>query len=81
MNAPERVPLGMPPELHGVTDDPRYIGASVSRPGARRLVEGRGTYVDDIKLPRMAHVVYCVRRWRIAASPPSTARPPRRCPA
>ncbi len=60
MNAPERVPLGMPPELHSVTDDPRYIGASVSRPGARRLVEGRGTYVDDIKLPRMAHVVY----WR-----------------
>jgi aerobic carbon-monoxide dehydrogenase large subunit len=60
VNAPERVPLGIPPELHSVTDDPRYIGASVSRPGARRLVEGRGTYVDDVKLPRMAHVVY----WR-----------------
>jgi carbon-monoxide dehydrogenase large subunit len=56
MNAPERPP----PELHSVTDDPRYIGVSVSRPGARRLVEGQGTYVDDIKLPRMAHVVY----WR-----------------
>ena len=56
MNAPER----HPPALHAVTDDPRYIGASVPRAGARRLVEGRGTYVDDIKLPRMAHVVY----WR-----------------
>ena len=60
MNAPERHKFGQPAELHSVTDDPRYIGASVSRPGARRLVEGRGTYVDDIKLPRMAHVVY----WR-----------------
>ncbi|MEO8938138.1 MAG: xanthine dehydrogenase family protein molybdopterin-binding subunit [Burkholderiaceae bacterium] len=56
MNAPER----HPPELWSVTDDPRYIGVSVSRPGARRLVEGQGTYVDDIHLPRMAHVVY----WR-----------------
>ncbi|MDL2337062.1 MAG: xanthine dehydrogenase family protein molybdopterin-binding subunit [Pseudomonadota bacterium] len=56
MNAPER----HPPALHAVTDDPRYIGASVTRTGARRLVEGRGTYLDDIKLPRMAHVVY----WR-----------------
>jgi carbon-monoxide dehydrogenase large subunit len=56
MNAPEK----HPPDLHAVTEDPRYIGAAVSRPGARRLVEGRGTYVDDIKLPRMAHVVY----WR-----------------
>ena len=56
MNSPDRVPR----DLHAVTADPRYIGASVSRPGAQRLVEGRGTYVDDIKLPRMAHVVY----WR-----------------
>jgi len=56
MNAPDRHPR----ELWNVTDDPRYIGTSVSRPGAQRLVEGRGTYVDDIQLPRMAHVVY----WR-----------------
>ena len=54
MNAPER----HPPALHAVTDDPRYIGASVARAGARRLIEGRGTYVDDIKLPRIAPVVY-----------------------
>jgi carbon-monoxide dehydrogenase large subunit len=36
----------------------RYIGGSVARPNARRLVEGRGVYVDDVELPRMAHVVY-----------------------
>ena len=36
----------------------RYIGKGVPRPNARRLVEGRGTYVDDVELPRMAHVVY-----------------------
>lgn len=34
------------------------IGKRVARPNARRLLEGRGTYVDDIELPRMAHVVY-----------------------
>ena len=56
MNAPERLPGA----LHAITDDPRYIGASVPREGVRRLVEGRGTYLDDIRLPRMAHVVY----WR-----------------
>ena len=56
MNAP----LRHPPELHPVTDGQRYIGVSVPRPGARRLVEGRGSYVDDLRLPRIAHVVY----WR-----------------
>lgn len=46
--------------LHALTDDPRYIGASSERPSARRLVQGQGLYVDDIELPRMAHVVF----WR-----------------
>jgi aerobic carbon-monoxide dehydrogenase large subunit len=35
-----------------------YIGRSVPRPNAKRLLEGRGTYVDDITLPRMLHVVF-----------------------
>src|SRR4029077_2445849 len=35
-----------------------YIGRSVTRPNARRLAQGRGQYVDDITLPRMAHVAY-----------------------
>jgi len=35
-----------------------YIGRSVPRPNARRLAEGRGQYVDDIKLPRLVHVAF-----------------------
>ena len=35
-----------------------YIGRSVPRPNARRLMEGRGTYVDDIQLPRLVHVAF-----------------------
>lgn len=35
-----------------------YIGKTVPRPNAGRLVEGRGRYVDDISLPRMVHVVF-----------------------
>ena len=35
-----------------------YIGKSVPRPNARKLVEGRGQYVDDIVLPRMVHVAF-----------------------
>ena len=60
MNAPDNFPQRHLKQLPAITDDPRYIGAAVARPGARRLVEGRGCYVDDISLPRMAHVVY----WR-----------------
>ncbi len=36
----------------------RYIGQSVPRQPAKRLVEGRGVYVDDILLPRLAHVAF-----------------------
>ena len=35
-----------------------YIGKTVPRPNAARLVEGRGKYVDDIVLPRMVHVAF-----------------------
>ena len=35
-----------------------YIGRSVPRPNARKLVEGRGQYVDDLILPRMLHVAF-----------------------
>lgn len=35
-----------------------YIGRTVPRPNAARLVEGRGQYVDDIMLPRMVHVAF-----------------------
>ena len=42
-----------------VLDRPNsYIGRSVPRPNARRLLAGRGRFVDDIKLPRMLHVAF-----------------------
>lgn len=42
-----------------VLDRPNsYIGKTVPRPNLERLVQGRGQYVSDLQLPRMAHVVY-----------------------
>jgi aerobic carbon-monoxide dehydrogenase large subunit len=38
--------------------DDGYIGRSVVRPQTARLVAGRGTYTDDIALPRMAHAAF-----------------------
>jgi carbon-monoxide dehydrogenase large subunit len=35
-----------------------YIGRSVPRPNGRRLVAGRGNYVDDLRLPRLVHVAF-----------------------
>jgi carbon-monoxide dehydrogenase large subunit len=35
-----------------------YIGRSVSRPNAKRLLVGRGRYVTDLALPRMVHAAF-----------------------
>jgi len=35
-----------------------YIGRSVPRPNLQRLTQGRGQYVSDVILPRMAQVAY-----------------------
>ncbi len=35
-----------------------YIGRAVPRPNARRLVEGRGRFVDDLTLPRMVYAAF-----------------------
>jgi carbon-monoxide dehydrogenase large subunit len=35
-----------------------YIGKSIPRASAKRLLQGRGVYVDDLRLPRLAHVVF-----------------------
>ncbi len=35
-----------------------YIGKSLPRPNTKKLVEGRGQFVDDVVLPRMVHVAY-----------------------
>ncbi|KPK19028.1 MAG: carbon monoxide dehydrogenase [Betaproteobacteria bacterium SG8_41] len=40
------------------TTNSGYVGKSVPRANARRLLQGRGTYVDDLRLPRLAHVVF-----------------------
>jgi aerobic carbon-monoxide dehydrogenase large subunit len=47
------------PEGLSVLDRPNsYIGKTVPRPNLERLMQGRGQYVSDIELPRMAHVVF-----------------------
>ena len=53
-----------------------YIGKTVPRPNAGRLVQGRGRYVDDIVLPRMVHVAFVrspVAHGRIAGVDASAA--------
>lgn len=35
-----------------------YIGVSAPRTGSKRLLQGRGAYIDDMRLPRLAHVVF-----------------------
>src|ERR1700704_4071529 len=35
-----------------------YIGKTVPRPNLDRLIQGRGLYVSDMELPRMAHVMF-----------------------
>ena len=54
MNARAELPLHAP----GTQVDKGYIGQSVPRPNAKRLLQGRGTFVDDLRFPRLAHVVF-----------------------
>ena len=73
MNAPETKFLHAKPDVPrapaftGDMAGAKHIGQAIPRPNLERLVEGRGQYVDDIELPRMAYVVY----WR---SPVAHAR-------
>jgi len=47
------------PDAVSALDRPNsYIGKTVPRPNLDRLMQGRGLYVSDIELPRMAHVVF-----------------------
>ena len=47
------------PSVLSALDRPNsYIGRSVPRPNLQRLMQGRGQYVSDVVLPRMAHVAY-----------------------
>ena len=47
-----------PPVLSALDRPNSYIGRSVPRPNLQRLTQGRGQYVSDVTLPRMAHVAY-----------------------
>src|SRR5687768_8582318 len=40
------------------TSDSGYIGQSIPRANAKRLLQGRGAYTDDLRLPRLAHVAF-----------------------
>jgi carbon-monoxide dehydrogenase large subunit len=35
-----------------------YVGQSLPRANAKRLLQGRGAYTDDLRLPRLAHVAF-----------------------
>src|SRR5262245_51141368 len=47
-----------PPILSALDRPNSYIGRSVPRPNLRRLTQGRGQFVSDVTLPRMAHVAF-----------------------
>jgi carbon-monoxide dehydrogenase large subunit len=48
----------LPLHAPGTKLDRGYIGQSVPRPNAQRLLQGRGAYTDDLRLPRLAHVAF-----------------------
>jgi len=48
----------LPLHAPGTRTDRGYIGQSVPRPNAQRLLQGRGAFVDDLRFPRLAQVVF-----------------------
>src|SRR5690348_616708 len=48
----------VPSALTALDRPSSYIGRSVPRPNLARLTQGRGQYVSDVALPRMAHVAF-----------------------
>jgi aerobic carbon-monoxide dehydrogenase large subunit len=48
----------LPSKLTALDRPNSYIGRAVPRPNLARLTQGRGQYVSDIALPRMAHVAF-----------------------
>jgi aerobic carbon-monoxide dehydrogenase large subunit len=44
--------------LHAFDRPISYIGRSVARPNAKRLLAGRGRYITDLVLPRMLHAAF-----------------------
>src|SRR5688572_30311650 len=48
----------LPLHAPGTQVDRGYIGQSVPRANAQRLLQGRGAFTDDLRLPRLAHAVF-----------------------
>jgi carbon-monoxide dehydrogenase large subunit len=48
----------LPSALSALDRPNSYIGRSVPRPNLARLMQGRGQYVSDLSLARMAHVAF-----------------------
>jgi carbon-monoxide dehydrogenase large subunit len=48
----------LPLHAPGTKVDRGYIGESIPRPNAQRLLQGRGQFIDDLRFPRLAHVVF-----------------------
>ena len=48
----------LPLHAPGTKVDRGYIGQSVPRPNAVRLLQGRGVFTDDLRFPRLAHVAF-----------------------
>ena len=53
-----RIADDVPPGVTALDRPNSYIGRSVPRPHLERLTEGRGQFVSDLVLPRMAHVAF-----------------------
>src|SRR3989442_6356415 len=52
--ATDELPLHAP----GTQLDKEYVGQSVPRANAQCLLQGRGTFIDDLRFPRLAHVAF-----------------------
>jgi len=48
----------LPLHAPGTQIDRGYIGQSVPRPNAQRLLQGRGAFTDDLRFPRLAHAAF-----------------------
>ena len=48
----------LPLHAPGTQLDKGYIGQSVPRASAQRLLQGRGAFTDDLRFPRLAHVAF-----------------------
>jgi CO/xanthine dehydrogenase Mo-binding subunit len=53
-----KIAADAPPVLTALDRPNSYIGRSVPRPNLARLLQGRGSFVSDMVLPRMLHVAF-----------------------